>query len=66
MKQKLDFHKKKEGPCDVDFSAWDLQLHRLHGMKVTVHCEGGGDHNDDGDYDDNSDGDNENGDGDQC
>lgn len=34
VKQKLDFHKKKDGLCDVDFSAWDLQLHGLHGMKL--------------------------------
>ena len=62
MKQKLDFHKKKDGLCDVDFSAWDLQLHGLHGMKVTVQHGGGGDHND---HNDDGDGDGEYGDDDR-
>jgi len=30
----LDFHKTKPGVVDVDFKAWDIQLHGLHNTKV--------------------------------
>ena len=30
----LDFHKTKPGVVDVDFKAWDIQLHGLHNIKV--------------------------------
>merc|ERR1712179_47699 len=29
-----DFHKTKPGVVDVDFKAWDIQLHGLHNTKV--------------------------------
>ena len=32
----LDFHKTKPGVVDVDFKAWDIQLHGLHNTKVQV------------------------------
>ena len=32
----LDFHKTKPGVVDVDFKAWDIQLHGLHNIKVRV------------------------------
>ena len=30
----LDFHKTKPGVVDVDFKAWDIQMHGLHNIKV--------------------------------
>jgi len=30
----LDFHKTKTGVVDVDFKAWDIQMHGLHNIKV--------------------------------
>jgi len=32
--ESLDFHKTKEGVVDVDFKAWDIQLHGLHDIQV--------------------------------
>ena len=32
----LGFHKTKPGVVDVDFKAWDIQLHGLHNIKVRV------------------------------
>ena len=32
----LDFHKTKPGVVDVDFKAWDIQLHGLHDIQVDV------------------------------
>ena len=34
--ESLDFHKTKEGVVDVDFKAWDIQLHGLHDIQVNV------------------------------
>ena len=33
----LDFHKTKTGVVDVDFKAWDIQMHGLHNIKVRYH-----------------------------
>jgi len=30
----LDFHKTKPGVVDVDFKAWDIQLHGMHNIQV--------------------------------
>ena len=35
----LDFHKTKPGVVDVDFKAWDIQLHGLHNIEVGVLCD---------------------------
>ena len=32
----LDFHKTKPGVVDVDFKAWDIQLHGLHNIEGGV------------------------------
>ena len=32
--ENLDFHKTKPGVVDVDFKAWNIQLHGLHNIKV--------------------------------
>ena len=39
----LDFHKTKPGVVDVDFQAWDIQLHGLHNIKVRVIIDAAGD-----------------------
>ena len=32
--ENLDFHKTKPGVVDVDFKAWNIQLHGLHNIQV--------------------------------
>ena len=34
--ENLDFHKTKPGVVDVDFKAWNIQLHGLHNIKVNI------------------------------
>ena len=38
----LDFHKTKPGVVDVDFKAWDIQLHGMHNIQVPVIIDPGG------------------------
>ena len=33
--ENLDFHKTKPGVVDVDFKAWNIQLHGLHNIQVS-------------------------------